>query len=511
MSAEPPREPKEESFSARDPSGHSDILSGDEPIQDYRQRYGLSMDPFSEEPYYPFFTGGQRGELLEQVIHLCQFGQGVTVVAGDRGVGKTRFALALYESLDQSQVCFISALPTLQADVLLQHIAAHAGFETAGATTGQLISALTDPDNFSEEHGFSLIVIDDAHHLDDETIAALLRITRSADAAHQKFQAVLIGDALLVDRLKNLPVIPTQVNDYALPALTLSETVDYIGFRMEMADYLGPDIFSENLVSPWWRSAQGRLSVIHSKAREHLLSTTLPEAKTTETKNFPLVHIVAAAALGCAILMALFYRGGDDSTDIPKTQRIPLNLQAVSSSSQASLASSSAAMSVAAPAIADSEVSLTEEPAAVLSGERDVVSLPPPVVASSASSVALSSAVSSAARSSAAATTTSPASGLSADEQVLMSWGSGEYTLQLLGVSNRKAAADFVAAQPNRDDLLLFRSTRQGKDWFVVVVGRYQNSGEARAAVAGLPEVQSKGGPWPRVLRDIQQELRQRN
>lgn len=507
MSAEPPREPKEESFSAMDPAGHSDVLAGDEPIQDYRQRYGLSMDPFSEEPYYPFFTGGQRGELLEQVIHLCQFGQGVTVVAGAQGVGKTRFALALYESLDQSQVCFISALPTLQADVLLQHIAAHAGFETAGATTGQLISALTDPDNFSEEHGFSLIVIDDAHHLDDETIAALLRITRSADSAHQKFQAVLIGDALLVDRLKNLPVIPTQINDYALPALTLSETVDYLGFRMEMADYLGPDIFSENLVSPWWRAAQGRLSVVHSKAREHLLSTTLPETKTTEAKNFPVVHIVAAAALGCAILMALFYRGGDDSTDIPKTQRIPLNLQAVSSSSQTALSSSSVQAFVPPEVVADAQSSAIALSSAAASSEAGFVVSSQVSLVSSVSSVAVSSAVSSAP----AAVAAAPVSALSADEQVLMSWGSGEYTLQLLGVSNRKAAADFVAAQPNRDDLLLFRSTRQGKDWFVVVVGRYQNTGEARAAVAGLPEVQSKGGPWPRVLRDIQQELRQRN
>lgn len=511
MSAEPPQEPKEESFSARDPLDASGIVSGDQPIQDYRQRYGLSMDPFSEEPYYPFFAGGQRGELLEQVIHLCQFGQGVTVVVGAPGVGKTRFALALYESLDQSQVCFISALPTLQADVLLQHIAAHAGFETAGATTGQLISALTDPDNFSQEHGFSLIVIDDAHHLDDETIAALLRITRSADTAHQKFQAVLIGDALLVDRLKNLPVIPTQINEYVLPALTLSETVDYLAFRMEMADYLGPDIFSESLISPWWRSAQGRLSIVHSQAREHLLSTTRPQAKTTTTKNFPVVHIVAAAALGCAILMALFYRGGDASSDIPKTQRIPLNLQAVSSASLSSMASASVTQSVIAPAVSEESDLRVSEASAVVLSEAHHVTSSLSVAVSSASSVAVSSAVSRVAAHSSAPASVSQPTSLSADEQVLMSWGEGEYTLQLLGVSNRKAATDFVASQTNRDALLLFRSTRQGKDWFVVVVGRYQNTAQARAAVAGLPELQSKGGPWPRALKDIQQELRQRH
>lgn len=509
----PSQTPGEESFSARGPEDHGELTS--DALQDYRQGYGLSRDPFGTDPYYPFFSGGQRGELLEQIIHLCQFGQGVTVVVGERGVGKTRLALALYESLDQSQVCFITALPTLQADVLLQHIATHAGFETTGATTGQLISALTDPQNFSGEQDFSLIIIDDAHHLDDETISALLRLTRSPDAEHQKFQAVLTGDATLVERLRNLPVIPVQINDYYLLPFTLAETVDYLGFRMEMADYLGPEIFTANLVTAWWREAQGRLPVVHNKARDYLLSTTRPEARES-AKNFPVVHIVTAAALGCAILMAILYRGGSDATEPPRTQRIPLNLQAVSSSSVLSSASSSVLLpppvvveervtDLPLPAAASSEASL----AASSLSASSVVS----VTMASSSSSQSSQLQSSLAQSSAAPPPAAvpPVDTLSADEQTLMSWNSGDYTLQLLGVSNHKAAVDFIAAQPNRDDLLLFRSSRQGKDWFVVVVGRYQNSAEARAAISGLPEVQSKAGPWPRTLRDVQQELQQRH
>src|SRR5690606_35008044 len=74
-------------------------LISDHALEDYRQRYGLAVDPFGADPYFPFFTGSQRRELLDQVIHICQFGQGIPIVAGERGVGKTRLALAIYETL----------------------------------------------------------------------------------------------------------------------------------------------------------------------------------------------------------------------------------------------------------------------------------------------------------------------------------------------------------------------------------------------------------------------------
>jgi len=58
--------------------------------------------------------------------------------------------------------------------------------------------------------------------------------------------------------------------------------------------------------------------------------------------------------------------------------------------------------------------------------------------------------------------------------------------------------------------LLLFRSKRQGKDWFVVVTGHYASSAKARQAGQDLSEPQKKASPWPREVKVIQQEIRQR-
>jgi DamX protein len=97
----------------------------------------------------------------------------------------------------------------------------------------------------------------------------------------------------------------------------------------------------------------------------------------------------------------------------------------------------------------------------------------------------------------------------SEQEKTILSWDGADYTLQLVGLSSEKAARDFIAVQSNKKDLLLFKSKRQGKDWFVVVTGRYPSSAKARQAAQLLPEDQKKAAPWPREVKVIQKEIKQ--
>jgi DamX protein len=53
----------------------------------------------------------------------------------------------------------------------------------------------------------------------------------------------------------------------------------------------------------------------------------------------------------------------------------------------------------------------------------------------------------------------------------------------------------------------VFKSLRQGKDWFVVVIGHYPSSARARQAIDSLPELQKKASPWPRDLKTIKKEI----
>lgn len=496
-------------------------------LADYRQRYGLAMDPFADDVDFPLFTGAQRRELLDQLLHLCQFGKSLLVVLGERGVGKTRLAHALLDSMAETdELCLVTAQPKQGLDQVLIQVAHAFSLRREGVeTAGQLLAALR---SFSQPimggGDIALVVIDDAHHLDDQALAALLSLLQGRDEDNRRLHIVFFAEPSLIQRLDQLDMQDVMINDFQLAPFTLHETIDYLNFRMEMADYLGPEIFNESLVEPWWRDAQGQLPIIHEYARGCLLESVIPE-EAAGKKAFPLLHIVAAAVLGAVFLMTFFYSSDDEEVtgDQIFSQPLPINpvKTAASSSAVSSVAASVGVKSVmSAPVQPTGDVSLPED-IPVQSGEalepltpEQLPPVTPSATAPEVAAVEITPASQATASSSVATASAVPevnqrprATNFSEDEQVLLSWRASEFTLQLLGVSTEKAARDYIAAQSNRADLLMFKTVRQNKDWFVVVAGRYPTAAAARQAVAGLPPEQRKAGPWPREMKVIQQEI----
>jgi DamX protein len=105
--------------------------------------------------------------------------------------------------------------------------------------------------------------------------------------------------------------------------------------------------------------------------------------------------------------------------------------------------------------------------------------------------------------------TGSPAAGvaLADDEAFLLQQDETGYVLQVLAAGSEQAIKAFVARQSNKGDLKVFEARRNGKPWYVVVVGVYANKADARRAVDGLPAEQRKSGPWPRSVLSVQAEI----
>ncbi|RZA06319.1 MAG: hypothetical protein EOO68_05170, partial [Moraxellaceae bacterium] len=274
-------------------------------LADYRQRYGLSVDPFVDDPHFPFYTGAQRRQILDQLLHLCQFSNNLLLVLGAYGVGKTRTAQALIDSLaDEDDICFLegqvnSSLDSLLAEVLEQ-------FE------------LEDTENLSEflkrnsdQDGLAVFMIDNAHHLADSTLKEVIALIHSGEET--RAHLVLFGEAHLLKRLQKLDLPEVIVSDFFLEKFSLTETVDYLNFRMEMADYLGPEIFTETKVDPWWRQSQGQLMVLHELAQERLLASVSPAQHSTSS-GLPVPHIIGASVLGAALIFGFMYWGGSSSS-----------------------------------------------------------------------------------------------------------------------------------------------------------------------------------------------------
>ncbi len=563
--------------------GKASSLRGDAEEQlllDYRQRYGLSVDPFADDPHFPFYTGAQRRHVLEQLLHLCQFSQNLLVVAGEFGVGKTRMAQALIDALDDADdICFVEGQLTSDLDSILSDITAQ--FELASADA---FSAFCEKK--SGQEGLVVCIVDNAHHLSDEVILDLLGILQ--ESPNSRLHFVLFSEPHLLDRLENIDAPDIVLTDFYLEKFTLGEAVDYLNFRMEMADYLGPEIFTEAKVDPWWRQAQGQLLQLHEHAQQTLLASVSSRRTEKQPKfGFPIPYIIGVSVLISGLAVGYLYFGGPSKKDNQQiTQPIPISklpsaaAAPLASSSVASLGEAAVAqVGGATPGIIENTSAIAVETTAkqqqkeqvddqqkALSAETKKVEAKPsvtleptpavvkqsvvPLVQTNtvqantgranlsrlpASSVdaekkSVKSDLDSVAKETKKSELSSVANkpslkvkgedtvtekpkllgGFSEQEKTILGWDSSEFTLQIVGLSSEKSAHEFVAAQANKKDLLLFRSTRQGKDWFVVVFGHFASAAKARQAAQLLPDAQKKATPWPREIRVIQGEIKQR-
>jgi len=90
------------------------------------------------------------------------------------------------------------------------------------------------------------------------------------------------------------------------------------------------------------------------------------------------------------------------------------------------------------------------------------------------------------------------------DSVKLLSMAANHYSIQLLGAQSKKTIDRFIETHQTNNALYYFRSERDGKDWYVVMCGEYENRQAAIQAVTELPDDLKKTSPWPRRLSEIQ-------
>ena len=534
-------------------------------LADYRQRYGLSEDPFAHDYSFPLFTGAGRRQLLDQLLHLCQFSNSVLTVLGESGVGKTRIAHAFMDSLsDQDHICFLTLSSGQSLEHILLSIIQAFGIEVAATpTTENLLTSLEAfiaEEAVSDDDGLAVVVLDNAQLLDDSSIAVITALLNNFPQQN-RLHLALFGAPQLMHRLERLSPESLLINDFHLQQFGLLETVDYLNFRMEMADYLGSEIFTEAIVDPWWRQTQGQLNVLHELAQERLLESVTPRIAVNK-RPLPVVHIVAIALLLTAVGVVFLYMGNDESkppantslanatlpqaaipssvganthdaltlssTETPVQPLMESLPQSVSAQPMTSApilgvpkVGQSAVNEPGASAEVDSfpqqeVVPLAQLPTAQpkkveatpVSEQAAIAAQPVKVAQVPAVVVAPKPEIKPIARSEPSVRALPVVATNSNQERNILAWRASEYTVQLLGVSTQKAALDFMAAQSNKADLLMFKSKRQGRDWYVVITGRYASTAQARQAITSLPSAQREAGPWPRDVKTIQQEIK---
>src|SRR5215471_17314410 len=171
----------------------------------YEQFYGLRDKPFSLTPNLRFvFNSGQYHEVEGQLIYGINNGDGLMVVTGGPGAGKTTLCGDLVQKLDRDRTRAALLLdPFLSGvEVLAALLTEFGTIAPPGGTRTELVDRLSQFLRAQIALGRRCIAIfDEAQHLSVE-ILEQIRVLSNLETDREKLmQIVLVGQPELLERL----------------------------------------------------------------------------------------------------------------------------------------------------------------------------------------------------------------------------------------------------------------------------------------------------------------------
>lgn len=261
----------------------------------YQDYFGLNEPPFKITPNTEFFySGGERGAVLDALVYAVAHGEGIVKVSGEVGSGKTMLCRMLEEQLPEQVERVFLANPNVLPEEVVQQIAYELQLEIAEprgrAQSMQALQAYLL--QCHEQNRQVVVFVDEAQAMPLATLEEI-RLLSNLETRHQKLlQIVLFGQPELDSKLA-LPQIRQLreriTHSFDLTPLNGRDAGEYLMFRLRRAGYHGPDLFSPRVLKEIARASGGlvrRLNILADK--------TLLAAYADGTHTVSLRHVRSA-------------------------------------------------------------------------------------------------------------------------------------------------------------------------------------------------------------------------
>ena len=244
----------------------------------YYAHFGLKEPPFKITPNTEvFFTGGNRGAILDALIYAILNGEGIIKVVGEVGSGKTMLCRMLQTMLPEQVESIYLANPSVAPEDVLHAIAFELQLKLpAKADRLKVMQALQN--HLLKRHAAGkqvVIFVEEAQGMPLATLEEI-RLLSNLETNHDKLlQIVLFGQPELDENLNeaNIRQLRERItHSFNLAPLQAKEIGEYLIFRLRAAGYFGPHLFSDGAIKKLSNAAQGLVRRVNILADKSLLS-----------------------------------------------------------------------------------------------------------------------------------------------------------------------------------------------------------------------------------------------
>lgn len=465
----------------------------------YYEHFGLKEPPFKITPNTDvFFTGGNRGAVLDAITYAILNGEGIVKVVGEVGSGKTMLCRMLQTMLPDRVESIYLANPSVAPEDVLQAIAFELQIKLP-KTADRLKVMQALQAYLLKRHAAGkqvVIFIEEAQGMPLATLEEIRLLSNLETNYDKLLQIVLFGQPELDENLNEINIRQLReriTHSFHLAPLQSSEIGEYILFRLRAAGYYGPHLFTKSAIRKLSNAAQGlvrRVNILADKAllaafSENVYQVTtkhvqaaiddsefgLERAKVKENSfKIFLVLIVLIVGLALGYFASQLLASNSPKTNMTDT-RFQKDGAGPSTISAAELITESAGILTAQPAPEVANDPLEETVNDDLLTRR-----------------------------------------IAATNHWLTNQAPSTISIQLMGVPEGLELENDLALLSQKielDEIYVYRTQVSGQPYLSVLYGSFDNRTDASAALKGLPEELRRNKPQLRTVSGVLQETKQ--
>lgn len=487
----------------------------------YYAHFGLKEPPFKITPNTDFFfSGGNRGAVLDALVYAITNGEGIVKVVGEVGSGKTMLCRMLQTILPAHIESIYLANPSMAPEDVLHAIAFELQLKLPkNADRLKVMQQLQM--HLLERHaqGHQVVIfVEEAQGMPLATLEEIRLLSNLETKQDKLLQIVLFGQPELDVNLNETHIRQLReriTHSFQLGPLHTKDIGDYLIFRLRAVGYHGPHLFTEAAIKQLSKAAQGlvrRVNILADKAllaafAENLYQVTPKHVKAAikdsefgaTVKVMPMPYVWGITALISLIGMFFVIR---PYLDFSKARNDSAPLNVLSNAKDAKVA-----------AAKQSAVSVNTSETPQPESERFAKPLQ---VTPLATQVAHAKAVSDPADLSVVQNTSLPQDFLQERFDASKVWletsEPDTVTLQIMTITNDdqlKAQMALIKRQLDSDKVYLYRKNQGTAHYTVVLYGAYQQRREALAALGALPLIIKNNNPQIRTVAGINRDIQQ--